>query len=84
MRVSIRETLRLKMGRPKTLKEKRSLKDKSFIQRKLLKMAETTNSLLAINTCRHTENKIANLSYIRILTGFCCGAVLTKKKKIKI
>lgn len=81
MRVSIREILSLKPVRPKTLEVKCSLKDKSFIQRKLLKRVETTNSLIAINTYRNIENKIVNLNYITILTGFCCGAVLTKKKK---
>lgn len=35
------------------------------------------------NIYKNTENKIVNLYYIVILTGFCCGAVLTKKKKIK-
>lgn len=57
------------------------MKDKSFIQRKLLKRVEATNSLIHINSQRNTENKAVKLYYITILTGFCCGAVLTKKTK---
>lgn len=84
VRISITEILCLRVVGPETEKEKCSLKDESFIQRKLFKRVEATNSLIHINTQRNTENKAVKLYYITILTGFCCGAVLTKKTKNKL
>lgn len=63
VRISITEILCLNLVRPETLKEKCSLKDKSFIQKKLFKRVEVTNHLIHINSQRKTENK-AVINYI--------------------